>query len=247
MIASKVNTSIPNSALVSLIHDFSQIITLDACVLIPLDRSKENSQIPVFDFPIYRKFWLDVLFKTFPYLAIHDAVLEECFSPAELHRYLKKEIDSQRLMLLSDSNLTPDEESYRRSMEYKIAEYTSYNPDQDNNDDRGEVKSLAHIKTKDYLYFCSRDSNAIRLIQDSDKYEASLETIQAIHIYELAYYFVRMDMCKSKQMRSIYKYIYHLTKKEIKSNPEWTTFLDEMDNLYLHEIEASLNKPKSLV
>ncbi|MFF2878140.1 hypothetical protein ACFVR2_17645 [Gottfriedia sp. NPDC057991] len=247
MIASKVNISERNEALVSLIENYAQVIPMDACILIPPNRQKENSSIPEIDFKLYKKLWLDPIFLTFPYLAIHEAVLKECFTPADLYSFLTGEIAKNRLVLLSDNNLTTTEKTYRDSIEIKIAKYTSYNPVQDNSDDRGEVKTLAHIKTKNYLYFCSRDSNAIRLVQNSEKYETSLDNIHVLHIYEIAYYLVRMNMCTSNQMKTIYKYIYHLTPKEKSNNLSWGEFLTAMDTLYLPDIQKSENKPNPLI
>jgi len=45
----------PNEALLELIKDFSQILPLDANLLIPPDRSKENHQIQAIDFDVYKK------------------------------------------------------------------------------------------------------------------------------------------------------------------------------------------------
>lgn len=57
----------PNEALLELIQDFSQILPLDANLLIPPDCSKENRQISAIDFDVYQKIWLHLLLYTFPH------------------------------------------------------------------------------------------------------------------------------------------------------------------------------------
>lgn len=244
---SRIDTESNNPALLSLIDDYSQIIPMDACVLIPPDRSRESNGIRPIDFLFYKKYWLETLFKTFPHLAIHEAVLQECFSPSSLHHYLTTRIQDSTLILLRDSDLSPMEEVYRKTIEKDIAYYTSYNPEQDNKDDRGEVKTLAYIKTKEYLYFCSRDSKALRLIKEADKYNTHLQNVGALHFYEVMYYLVRMDMCKAKEMKPFYKYVYHLSRREKEINPEWIEFLEKMDRLYGEIIMNAPNKPIPLV
>ncbi|EJS70444.1 hypothetical protein ICW_01913 [Bacillus wiedmannii] len=238
---SKVQTNRKNPAIVSLIIDPKQIIPMDACVLIPPNRSKEVRKIPPISFEMQRKFWLDTLFRTFPSLAIHEAVLKECFFPSELHTYLQNHIDSSNLLLLKDSDLSVLESSYRDSIEIDISNPTNYKPELDNSDDRGEVKSLAHIKTKNYPYFCSRDSKAIRLIDEADRLKTNLQDVNSIQTYEMMYYLTRLQMCKSKEMKPFYKYLYHLTSWESKTNPEWGQFLLQMDLLYGEDIKNALN------
>ncbi|MEB9946753.1 hypothetical protein P4K84_22315 [Bacillus cereus] len=238
---SKVHTNRKNPAIVSLITDPKQIIPMDACVLIPPNRSKEVREIPPISFEMQRKFWLDTLFRTFPSLAIHEAVLKECFFPSELHTYLQNHIGSNNLLLLKDSDLSALESSYRDSIEIDISNPTNYKPELDNSDDRGEVKSLAHIKTKNYPYFCSRDSKAIRLIDEADRLKTNLQDVNSIQTYEMMYYLTRLQMCKSREMKPFYKYLYHLTSWESKTNPEWGQFLSQMDLLYGEEIKNALN------
>lgn len=115
-----------NPALLLLIDDYSQIIPMDACVLIPPDRSRESNGVRPIDFMFYSKYWLETLFNTFPHLAIHEAVLQECFSPSALHQYLTTRIENSTLILLRDSDLTPMEEVYRKTIEKDIAYYTAY-------------------------------------------------------------------------------------------------------------------------
>lgn len=103
----------------------------------------------------------------------------------------------------------------------------------DNRDDRGEVKSLAYIATKGLLYFCSHDSNAIRLIEDAEKLETTLEEVNAIKPYEIIYYFVKRNIGNLNNLRSIYKYMYYQTQKDKKINPPWGEFIENMDKLYL--------------
>lgn len=232
----------PNGALLELIKDFSQILPLDANLLIPPDRSKENRQIPAIDFEIYKKIWLHPLLYTFPHLAIHQAVLDELVAPG-VFRFIDEHIQSSRLILLSDDELSVEEEQYRRTVEGAISRYTNYDPSMDNSADRGEVKSLAHIATRGLLYFCSHDSNALRLVEDAEQLETHLDTVGTLRYYEIIYYLVAMRMVKPDSLKNFYKYIYRLTTREKQMNPEWSQFLVGMDMLYREAIDASHGKP----
>ncbi|MBP3040753.1 hypothetical protein J9303_14775 [Bacillaceae bacterium Marseille-Q3522] len=72
----KVNLTNRNEGFLSLIQNSFQVLPLDANILIPSDRSKVISNAKL-EFDFYKRIWLDPLFKTFPYIAIHQAVYEE--------------------------------------------------------------------------------------------------------------------------------------------------------------------------
>lgn len=148
-------------------------------------------------------------------IGIHEAVYKEFES-----NYIKTLIENKKnavpasIDIYYDSNLTEQEEIVRTTIEWKIAKYTNYNPTIDNRDDRGEVKSLSFIATKQLLYFCSHDSNAIRLVEDAEKLETSLEEVFAIKPYEIIYYFVKNDVGDFEKLRLIYRYLYYLTNND---------------------------------
>lgn len=241
----KVDLVNRNEALLSLINDYYQILPLDANLLIPSDRSKVTSSA-ILDFPFYKRIWLEPLFKTFPYLAIHQAVYDEVSVKPSLGNYIDQKIQQQVLMVLKDEDLTTDEESLRRSVERKIAAPTNYEPEIDNKDDRGEVKSLAHIFVKDMLYFCSNDSNALRLVEHADSLETNLDSLITIKLYEIIYYLYKMRMADSKEMRLLYRFHYFLTNHEKSSNPNWNDFKEGMDKLYDNAVNESTGKPTSI-
>jgi hypothetical protein len=190
-----------NSALISLIEDFAQIISVDANFLIPPDRSREVRGAQAITFHAFRKFWLDPLFVTFPYLAIHEAVYEELVNSSS-RTYVKEKIENGQMILLSDQDLDERESAYRAMIESQIAAHTAYDPEIDNKDDRGEVKSLAYIATKQLLYFCSRDSRALRLLSDPFKNTIGLFSVSAVHAYELYLLHVRHANGGSKGTQS---------------------------------------------
>ena len=51
-------------------------------------------------------------------------------------------------------------------------------------------------------------------------------------MYELIYYLYKSGKYDNKALRILYKYQYYLTAGDKKSNPEWGTFIEEMDALY---------------
>lgn len=85
----KINLSSLNPALKCIINKPNQIITLDANLLIPPNRSRYN-RVPIFPFRKFKKSWLDPLFKSFPNLAIHEAVYKEKYSHEVLYVFCSR-------------------------------------------------------------------------------------------------------------------------------------------------------------
>ncbi|ERI10362.1 hypothetical protein [Aneurinibacillus aneurinilyticus] len=244
----KVKIENANPALLSLIDNYRQVLTLDANFFIPPDRSKENKKIPTLDFNLFKKHWLTPLILTFPYLSIHQAVYDE-FQTGSVRDFVTQKISGNpsSIMLLRDEELDSQEKIVRNSLEISIARPTRYSPGIDNKDDRGEVKSLAHIATKGYLYFCSHDSNALRLIDDASELQTNLDNVLSIRTYEIQYYLLRMEMAEKGFIRSLYKYMYYLTESDKKHNLSWEEFCNGMDTLYLDAIKKASEKPTKLI
>lgn len=238
----KINVRQANSALISLIEDFAQVIPVDANFLIPPDRSREVRGAQAITFHAFRRFWLDPLFVTFPYLAIHEAVYEELVTSSS-RTYVKEKIENGQMILLSDRDLNERESAYRAMIESRIAVHTAYDPEIDNKDDRGEVKSLAYIATKQLLYFCSRDSRALRLLSEPFKNSIGLFSVSAVQAYELIYYMYVMRMADPKELRVMYKYLYYLSENDRQVNPEWGQFIQSMQLLYQESVNQSTGKP----
>lgn len=159
----RVNAEEKNTALECLLKDKTQIIFLDANFLIPPDRSGVGGK-PI-AFPKYSEIWLDPIFDAFPNLAIHEAVYEELVM-ANVRAY----VDYQRNKLPPKLRVYCDTELSR--MEYglmqtyiveKLAPYSQYIPTQDNAKDRGEIKSLAYMAAKNFLYFAANDNLPVNL------------------------------------------------------------------------------------
>lgn len=227
----KINLSSSNPALKSIFINPNQVITLDANFLIPPNRSKYTNSS--FDFHTFKRIWLNPMLKTFPNLAIHEAVYDELISPS-VKSYIDVNINTvpPRLFIHKDSSLTPEEYILRNSIEEKIYPLTKYDPILDNKDDRGEVKSLAYIAVKGLLYFASNDSNAIQLIEKSKEWNTCLDNVQAVKMYELIFYLYKTNKSEKKGLRILYKYQYYLTKSEKSINPEWKEFIETMEMLY---------------
>lgn len=227
----KIDLTNPNPALKSVFADPSQMITLDANLLIPPDRSSLGAKdIP---FKAFRQIWLDPLFRAFPSLAIHEAVYEELVS-SQVKSFADLMINENppRLVIHSDATLTPEEKVLRDTIEEFIYPFTKYEPLLDNRDDRGEVKSLAFLATKGLPYFAARDSNVIKLIENSQKWSTRLDNIQAIKMHEVIFFLSSREVGKRKNLRNLYRYLYRLTKSEKGNNPEWGQFIAGMDKLY---------------
>lgn len=227
----KVCLTSENPALKSIFNDPKQIVTLDANFLIPPDRHRLTTTS--FDFPRFQHMWLDPIFQAFPNLAIHEAVYDELVSPAvKLFVQTLTDATPPRLIIHRDSTLTPTERVLRDSIEEKIYPLTQYDPLLNNKDDRGEVKTLAYIAVKGLPYFAAHDSNALQLVKKAEEWSTGLDNIQPIRMYELVYYLYTMNLSEKRSLRVLYKYQYHLTKREKEINPEWGLFIKGMDKLY---------------
>lgn len=227
-----VNTKEKNLALLSLIDNNNQLITVDANFFIPPDRSRESSMIRPFGFEKYRDSWIIPLINTFPYIAIHEAVYDEILGASRPLVDLYINSSTPRLILLKDLCLNDQERILRDTMERKIAVNTSYNPSINNKDDRGEVKSLAYISTKGLLYFCSHDAGALTLIEKADELDTGLQGVGAVKRYEILYYILKTTEYNPEDIRILYKYMYYTTRSDKECNPGWGEFVSQMNELY---------------
>jgi len=226
-----INSKDVNSSLLSLLDNPCQIITLDANFLIPPDRSTITTRR--FDFPLFKRVWLDPIFMAFPMIAVHEAVDKEIINTS-LRDYVEtlKTSDPPKIIIHNDASLTDVEKILRDSIEDRVYPYTNYDPNLDNKDDRGEVKSLSYIAAKGLLYFAAHDNIALQLIEKAHQWSTGLDGIQAVRMYELIFYLYEKNLGDKQDLRMLYKYEYHLTNQEKKTNPEWGEFTSLMKALY---------------
>lgn len=186
-----------------------------------------------FNFPIFKRIWLEPIFLAFPKLAIHEAVYEELVV-SSIQDYIKDLLGKNPpgIIIHEDSALTNIEQGLRDSIEAKIYPHTKYEPMIDNKDDRGEVKSLAYIAVKSLVYFAAYDNNAIQLIEKAEEWSTGLDNIEAIRMYELIYFLFAKDFGDKESLRILYKYQYYLTDREKKTNPGWGDFTSRMNDFY---------------
>jgi len=227
-----VSTASQSPSFLTLIQNPTDIITLDSNFFIPPDRTEDFPQARRFKFDNFKSIWLEPLFNTLPQLAIHEAVYNELLGSSK--NYVDNDllgVCPKQIVIFSDSNLSPHEVDVPNMIEEKIAACTFYNPSLDNKADRGEVKSLTYISTKKLLYFCSHDARALRLIDQTEKLETNLDSVNAIRMYEVMYYLLK-KADGPLNIRPLYKYMYHLTNADKQCNPPWGDFVVQMDNLY---------------
>ena len=91
---------------------------------------------------------------------------------------------------------------------------------------------MAYVAVKELLYFAAHDFNVIQLIEKAEQWSTGLDNVQIVKMYGVIYYLYKMDIGSKKNLRMLYKYQYYLTPNEKKSNPDWGSFIDEMDKLY---------------
>lgn len=230
-----VDLTAPNSGFQTLLENPNELIVVDANFYLPPDRTKAGAK-QKYSFEEYKEIWIDPMLKRFPNMAIHEAVFTELVdSKSSQFARACLTADPQTLHLLSDMTLTPAEEAIRKTKEQLIARYTNYDPFRDNKDDRGEVKSLAHMGTVGYTYFSTHDAKALRLIEEAERLGTTLDELQTIHFYEGIYFLFKMGDIDKETARKLYRYQYFLTKREKQQNPSWDAFCTGMDKLYTLE------------
>jgi hypothetical protein len=227
-----VDTEVKNEVVKLLLEDRNQVITVDANFFMSPDRSSISSKIKAFNFDKFEEIWIGPLLKTFKCIAIHEAVYDELLGETKILIDKKLEKSGSPLKLLLDDNLSYEEKIIRDTIEKKISPNTNYLPSLNNKDDRGEVKTLAHIATVGLIYFGSHDNNAINLIDCADELDTGLQMLRAIKTYEILYIMYRLETSNKKDLRNLYKYLYYLTKNEKNKNPSWSEFIEDMDKLY---------------
>ena len=226
----KVNDTDANPAMISLFENANQIITLDTNILMPQFRGVIGKG---YTFDRYKQVFLDPLFSCFPRLAIHEAVRRE-FIEESIHNYIEGKINSSppQLLVHNDITLSPIESAIRSTYEQKIAPYTRYLPLHDNSSDRGEIKSLAYIATKELIYFAANDQGVLNLVRNASEFNSGLDNVQIIQMYEIIYFLCCTGAGNQGELKFLYKYLYYLTENEKRNNSAWCEFIENMKLLY---------------
>lgn len=227
----KVDDKRVNLALKSLFKNPHQLVTLDANFIIPPHRKGISERM--IPFSIFKTYFLEPLFEILPKLAIHEAVIDELVSPS-IKTFIKRKISDahQNIIVLKDSDLNENEVALRNSIEKKVFPYTNYDPLLNNREDRGEVKTLAYIATKGFLYFATHDFNTIQLVEKSTQLSTGLENVQIVKMYEIIFSIYNRFPSVKDKLRTLYKYQYYLTRYEKYTNYGWRDFIIAMNDLY---------------
>ncbi len=228
----KVDIRKVNPAFQSIMRASDQPIFLDANFFIPPDRSSYKG-VKAYSFEQFKESWIEPLLSEFPGLAVHESVYDELVA-GKVRAYVNAQCisDPERLKIHYDAELNETETALMNYYINKIAVHSLYDPYIDNAKDRGEVRSLSFMAVKQYLYFAANDALAVRLIKDADKLKTGLDDMGILQMYELIYYLYMMGKYSSKELRTLYKYQYYLTTGDKRINPEWGTFVKQMDIIY---------------
>ena len=216
----KVDTREINPAFKSIIQNPDQTVFLDANFFIPPDRS-EYLKVKPYAFGDFKDCWLIPLLSEFSGVAVHESVYDE-------------------LKIYRDKELSDTEVALMNCYISKLAIHSQYDPTRDNAKDRGEVKSLSFMAVKQFLFFAANDALPVRLIKEADKLDTGLDNLGIVQMYELIYYLCKTGKYDNKRLRILYKYQYYLSQADKKTNPDWGTFMEQMDKLYEdnHEKES---------
>ena len=229
----KVDLHRQNPAMLRLLEDTNTIVFLDANVFIPPDRSYIGTNLKPIEFQWFRENWLEPIFEIFSNLAIHETVYDELIGNL-VKSFVDEKIDTEppRLQIFHDTDLTDLESRLLITFIHKLSAHSLYNPDLNNSKDRGEVRTLSYMAVKGYLYFAANDDLPRRLIENACELRTGLDDMSFLHVYELIYLLYKKRCSDSKAPKTLYKYIYFMTKHEKNTNPEWSVFIDCMDVLY---------------
>ncbi len=233
----RVDIETKNSSFLSLIENPDQVVFLDANFFIPPDRSNVLSNLKPYRFSDFMKNWLEPLLAEFSGISIHESVYEELVETTiKEYADAKNKANPSKLRIYHNSELTENEKNVMMAIIDRLAIHSQYDPDRDNSKDRGEVLSLSYMVVKGFLFFAAKDELPIRLIKDADKLGTGLDDMGIIQMYELIYYLYKTDKYDGGALRILYKYLYYITAREKKSNPDWGTFIQKMDELYLETL-----------
>lgn len=137
-----------------------------------------------------------------------------------------------KLRVYKDFELTASEQNLLEMQILKLVPFSGYIPERDNAKDRGEIRSLAYMAVKQYLYFAANDTLPMQLICNAGQLETGLDDMGLLQSYEILYYLYKMGKYDSKGLKMLYKYQYYLTSREKTQNPDWGSFIASMDELY---------------
>ncbi len=168
-----------NPALESLFGDPEQTIFLGANFFIPPDRSRMRTKpIPFLKFC---EIWLDPIFDAFPNLAIHESVYHELVADA-VKKYAdeRQSENPSRLRVYKDAELNEAEQALMQAYISKLAEYSQYIPEMDNEKDRGEVRTLSFMAVRRFLYFAANDTLPMNLIRKADELHTGLSEMELL-------------------------------------------------------------------
>ena len=73
----------------------------------------------------------------------------------------------------------------------------------------------------------------LQLIRKAEEFDTGLQDMKLLEMFDVIFYLRKMGKYDNNGLRLLYKYQYHLTKKEKLLNPEWGDFMKKMSLLYL--------------
>ena len=211
----RVDVNNLNPAFVEMIKDPDQIIFLDANIFIPPDRSGLQRNVGSFKFEDYKLIFLDPLIQEFPKLAVHETVYKEIVADS-VKSYVDSQIEDEQshFEVHYDKNLTDNERALLQLFISTLAVHSGYDPVADNAKDRGEIRSLAYMAVKKYLYFAANDALPIRLIKNAEELNTSLDGMGVVQPYELIYFLYEKKKYDRQKLRLLYKYMYCARARE---------------------------------
>lgn len=231
----KVDLEMVHPALITIFENQNIPIFVDTNLFIPPDRSKFKG-ISI-SFEEYKLFWLDALFDSFTNLSIHESVYDELVKK-DVISYVDEKINSspKLLTIRYDKDLKEIESQMFSTYLKSISKYSAYDPERDSKRDSAEVRSLAFMAVKEFVYFATNDDLPRRLIEYAEKLKTGLDNIRWLSFYNIIYFLYKKNCYDNSKLRMLYKNLYFLTNFEKNNNPNWDTFIKGMDKLYVSNI-----------
>ena len=117
------------------------------------------------------------------------------------------------MRVYKDADLNEAEQALMQAYISKLAEYSQYIPERDNEKDRGEVRSLSFMAVKRFLYFAANDTLPMNLIRKAYELHTGLDDMELLEMYDVIYYLYCTRKYPPDGLRLLYKYEYYLTKQ----------------------------------
>lgn len=215
----------PRDCFKKFLESHPRVLIGDANFFIPLNRIVKGNKQGI-SFQKHKSILLDPFIEMIELLYVHQSVYDEIENIE-----IKEFIDSNdKIIIVSEEDLKPVEKRSFRTIENVVSSYTNYKPTSGCFKDKGEVHSIAYAATNNIDFFITIDQGAISLF-DNTNVKKYVNELDVINLYEIIY-FLYINNEPKQNLRNVYRYMYHSSERDHKTNPSWEEFITLFGNYY---------------